>query len=85
LFPARYIFAIRSFHAAANELRYRRTREVVCSLRNCRISRASEVWAATNVVIDVTTGAVTSDEGPLFAGIEIVPGATENAELAVAA
>jgi hypothetical protein len=47
-----------------------------------------EIWSATNVVIDVATGAVTSDQGPLFEHVEVAPQApleSEAAELAVAA
>jgi hypothetical protein len=48
-----------------------------------------EIWDATNVVIDLITGAVASDQRPLFDSIEVAPPqaplAPEPAELAVAA
>ena len=77
----------RRFHALARlfeALRSGRTTahgRLPCGLT---IDVPPEIWAATNVVIDITTGAVASDEGPLFDGIEVAP-APETAELAVAA
>jgi hypothetical protein len=48
-----------------------------------------EIWSATNVIIDLITGAVASDQRPLFDNIEVAPPqaplAPEPAELAVAA
>jgi hypothetical protein len=35
-----------------------------------------EIWDATNVVIDLITGAVTSDQGPLFDRINVGPQAS---------
>jgi hypothetical protein len=48
-----------------------------------------ELWSATNVIVDLITGVVTSDQRPLFDRIEVAPPqaplAPEPAELAVAA
>jgi hypothetical protein len=41
-----------------------------------------EIWDATNVIIDLITDVVTSDQRPLFDRIEVAP---QPAELAVAA
>jgi hypothetical protein len=47
-----------------------------------------EIWSATNVVVDLITGALTGEQRPLFDRIEVAPqapAAPEAAELAVAA
>jgi hypothetical protein len=75
----RFFDSLRAGHATA------------CGQLPCGLSLdvPHEIWSATTVILDLATGAVTSDHWPLFDHIEVAPPqappAREPAELAVAA